>query len=228
MINQFIAQVKAGAMAKTNRFAVAFTPPAGVSASNLQNILLFCDSVQIPGVNYSTIQNRTFGEFREVPYEKLFDAINMTFYVDADMKVKTLFDNWINAVQNPNTRTFNYYAGYICDMHIEVQDINDSTRYEVHLYECYPKTIASVQLDQSSKEPMKLSVTIQYKYWTSSPKTQLASGEIIPNIWYDTFNNDFDQFQTSLNSVVGGKADNRITGSAMSYGVNKLPGLLRF
>lgn len=227
-INQFIAQVKAGAMARSNRFAVLFTPPAGVSPANLQNILLFCDTVQIPGINYSTVQNRTFGEFREVPYERLYDAINMTFYVDVDMKVKTLFDNWINVVQNPNTRTFNYYNNYISNMIIEVQDINDNTRYEVVLYECYPKNIGAVSLDQSNKDPMKLSVTMQYKYWTAGPKTELATGEKIPSTWYDKFTKNFDQFQRGLNSVVGDKVGNFITGSAITYGVTKLPGLLRF
>jgi hypothetical protein len=227
-INQFIAQVKSGSMARTNRFTILFTPPSGVSPANLQNILLFCDSVQLPGVNYSTVQNRTFGEFREVPYERLFDTINMSFYVDVDMKVKTLFDNWINVIQNPNTRTFNYYNSYISNMVIEVQDINDNTRYEVVLYECYPKNLGAVQLDNASKEPMKLPVTMQYKYWTAGPKTQLADGEKVPNNWFDKFNKNFTDFQTNLNSVVGDKVGNFITGSALTYGVSKLPGLLRF
>jgi hypothetical protein len=227
-LSKFIAQVKAGAMARTNRFAVLFSPPSGVSPANLQNILLFCDTIQLPAMNYSTVQNRTFGEFREVPYERLYDPINMTFYVDVDMKVKTLFDNWMNVVQNPSTRTFNYYRDYICDVQIEVQDLNDNTRYEVTLYECYPKNIGAIQMDQASKDPMKLSVTLQYKYWVAGPKTQLATGEKIPSTWFEKFTKNFDGFQRSLNSVVGDRVGNFITGSAMTYGVSKLPGLLRF
>ena len=227
-LSRFIAQVKAGSMARANRFAVLFSPPSGVSPANMQNILLFCDTIQLPGTTYSTVQNRTFGEFREVPYERLYEPINMTFYVDVDMKVKTLFDNWINVVQNPNTRTFNYYEDYICDLSIEVQDINDNTRYEVKLFECYPKSIGAVQLDNASKDPMKLSVTLQYKYYTTTPMTQLASGEKIPNNWFDKFTKNFDGFQKNLNSIVGDKVGNFITGSAMTYGVSKLPGLLRF
>ena len=93
-INDFISQVKSGAMARQNRFVVLFTPPSGVNPQALQKVLLFCDTVQLPGVNFSTIQNRTYGEFREVPYEKLYDNVNMTFYVDNDLKVKDLFEGY--------------------------------------------------------------------------------------------------------------------------------------
>jgi hypothetical protein len=72
-INQFISHIKSGGLARTNRYAVMFTPPAGINPGNLQKILLFCDQIQLPGTNYSTTQNRMFGEFREVPYEKIYD-----------------------------------------------------------------------------------------------------------------------------------------------------------
>jgi len=87
-IERFIAQVKTESLARSNRFAVLFNPPAGVSPATLDNVLLFCDSIQIPGVNYSTVQNRSYGEFREIPYERLYEAINLTFYVDASLHVK--------------------------------------------------------------------------------------------------------------------------------------------
>ena len=92
-INQFVSQVKSGGLARNNRFAVLFTPPAKVQPAGLNKILLFCDTVQVPGANYSTVQNRIFGEFRELPYEKIYDQISLTFYVDTEMKVKQLFDD---------------------------------------------------------------------------------------------------------------------------------------
>ena len=113
-----------------------FKWPAGVAPTALQNVLLFCDQVQLPGANYSTVQNRTFGEFREVPYEKLYDNITMSFFVDTNMEVKKLFDQWQNQISNPITRTYNYYNNYARNMVIEVQDINDNTRYSVCLWEC--------------------------------------------------------------------------------------------
>lgn len=228
-IGDFVSQVKAGAMARQNRFAIMFDLPKTMSNPQaLKKVLLFCDTVQLPGVNFSTIQNRTYGEFREVPYEKLYDNVNMTFYVDNDLKVKDLFDGWINQIQNPSTRNWSYYNDYTTTMSIEIQDINDNTRYELTMHECYPKNIGSINLDQASKEVMKLPVTIQYKYWTASPVTQLKEGEKVPTSWFDKLNKNFTGFQEALNRTVGERAGNFLTGSALTYGVSKLPGLLKF
>jgi len=164
-LENFIAEIKTGGLARTNRYTVYFDPPF---KKGIQKTLLYCDQIQLPSLNLSTIQNRTFGEFREVPYEKLFGDINISFYVDTSMEVKFLFDEWMGYIQDPIKRTFNYYNDYTCEMLIEVQDLMDNTRYGVILSECYPKTIGAVQLDYASKDIMKLSVTMQYKYFTTS------------------------------------------------------------
>ena len=54
------------------------------------------------------------------------------------------------------------------DLNIQVQDLYNRTRYTLNMYEAYPKSINSIQLDYASKDIMKLSVSMQYKYWTSS------------------------------------------------------------
>lgn len=237
MIKDFISQVKKESLSRTNRFAISFTPPktnttkpyiTGASPVDLRRVILFCDQVQLPGVNFSTVQNRTFGEFRETPYEKLYDTVNMSFYVDTDLKVKLLFDGWINSIQDTITRTFSYYDQYTTDMTIEVQDINDKSRYQMKLYECYPKSISSISMDYSAKDVMKLNVTMQYKYWTSEPKAALPNGQTINPGLIDKFTKDFSGFQQSLNNVIGAQAGNFVTGAIGSYGVTKLPGLLKF
>ena len=228
-INQFIAEVKTGALARTNRFGVEFTPPGSINPGNLQKILLFCDTVQLPGINYSTVQNRTFGEFREVPYEKLYEPINLTFYVDNDMKVKQLFDDWMSLISNPMTRTYGYYNTYIAKKFIiEVQDINDKTRYQVELFEAYPKNMNAVSLDNASKDVMKLTVNMQYKYWVATPISPLADDQKLPTSFIDKLTKNFTGFQETLNRTLGSTAGNFVTGSVLSYGVTKLPGLLKF
>lgn len=241
MLKDFIAEIKKGALARSNRYAISFTPPStsnpkksyqsylvGAEPSTLRKTILFCDQVQLPGLNLSTVQNRTFGEFRETPYEKLFDNITMSFYVDNDMKVKSLFDNWMASIQDPTTRTFRYYDQYITDMTIEVQDINNKSRYQCKLFECYPKTIGAIQMDYASKDVMKLSITMQYKYWTAEGTSVLPNDQTISTGTIDRFTKDFTGFQQSLNTVIGSSAGNFVTGAIGSYGVTKLPGLLNF
>lgn len=211
MIQDFISEIKRGAIARTNRYAVFFTPPVAIDGEGKpvspdfgagRKILMFCDSAQLPGINISTTQNRTYGEFREIPYEKLFDNVTLSFYVDQDMKVKQLFDEWVNGIQNPKSRTFNYYNNYTTKMTIDVQDINDKTRYTMTLHECYPKTISNIQLDASSKDIMKMSVSMQYKYWTSSTVSVLNEDSIIKTQSINSYTRDFSGYQRTLNRTL--------------------------
>ena len=210
MLDQFIAGVKSG-MARTNRFKVAFSMPKCLTNgyttvapdTDLRKILLFCDQVQIPGVNFSTIQSRTFGEFRDVPYEKLYDAVNLSFYIDKDLMVKSFFDSWISGIQDKYTRTFNYYNEYITDVTIEVLDMVDKSVYIIDLHEAYPKTVGSVQLDQASKDIMKLNVTMQYKYFRAFKTTSDGirdSFNAEPS--FPNFNSQgFDAISTSIPAI---------------------------
>lgn len=206
-IEQFISQVKSGGMARTNRYAVIMTLPFVFNNDVTKKALMFCDQIQLPGTNFSTTQNRTFGEFRDVPYEKLYEDINMSFYVDRDMQIKDMFDQWQNSIYDPQTRVFNYYDKYITDMTIEVQDTKDAPHYYVTLHECYPKSVGAVQLDYASKDVMKLSVSIAYK-------------------WFETRTEVPDMgFSSVPKNTVQDKLMNFAVGAAGSWAVTKIPSL---
>jgi hypothetical protein len=172
IISDFVSQMSVG-MARTNRFSVNFNLPGTLNAgvqglTSIQDMLLFCDQVQIPGLTLNTNPNRVYGEVRETPYEFNYEPITISFYVDSNMMVKTIFDSWIKYIQNGDDRSFRYYDEYICkQMHILVQDLMDDTQYQVTLFEVYPKSIGAVQLDYAAKDIMKISVTLVYKYWRS-------------------------------------------------------------
>jgi hypothetical protein len=207
-LNEFISNVKSEGLMRTSRFAVTFAPPPGMSTSNythnLRKILLYCDTVNLPGINLETTQAKTFGEFREMPFNKLFDNINISFYVDNSMTVKKMFDDWMGVIQNPTTRSMNYYSNYITDITIDVFDIKDRSRYQVVLYQCYPKALNPVQMDYAGKEVMKLNVSMNYKYWRSSASASAigTSNQIFGDIKQipSTYFTDFPNFQTGFNS----------------------------
>ena len=184
-LNEFITSVKTQGMIHTNRFRVQFVLPNTLRGSkdafggDLQKVLMHCDSVTLPGMSISTQPARTYGEFREMPYERTFDNINMTFYVDRTMDSKSLFDKWINSIQDPTTRQFNYYKEYITDIEMFVLDQNDKEQYRVKLFECYPKSISSIQMDYSAKDIMKIQVSMNYRYWTSGSAVTGDNGLIV-------------------------------------------------
>jgi hypothetical protein len=177
-LNDFISQVKQG-MAKPSHFYVQLNlPPAltNIQSVNMGKVILFCDQAQLPGLSFGTNPVRSYGEVREVPYEKLYEGVNLSFYVDADMTVKLLFDEWIELIQNPTTRDFNFAEKYLTDtIKIYVENTQGESVYLCTLHECYPKAVAPIQLDYSAKDVMKMSVSITYKYATTEKLAKKTS-----------------------------------------------------
>jgi hypothetical protein len=167
-INQIVSSMSNG-MARTNRFSVVMAMPSFLADDGItpfRNLLLFCDQATLPGLQVNTTPIRIFGEVRETPTEYNYEPITLSFYVDQQMQIKAWFDAWIKNLQYGNSRTFRYYDKYVCpQMQILVQNTLDQSVYQVNLYEAWPKSVGSIQLDYASKDIMKLSVTIQYKYW---------------------------------------------------------------
>jgi hypothetical protein len=70
-----------------------------------------------------------------------------------------------------------YYKDYIKEIEIYVLDINNTRRYGIKLFECFPKDIGPASLSYTqATDIIKTSVTMQYKYWetldiTNQPPT---------------------------------------------------------
>ena len=221
-LNDFISEVKSKGLMRTANYTVVMSLPAALSTkytTNLQNILMFCDKVDMPGVTVATAPVKTFGEARETPYDRQFGTTVLTFFVDNNMKVKSMFDDWVNVIQDQETRLFEYYANYITNIEIHVEDIQGKKRYAIVLKECYPKDIGSISLDYSSKEVMKLSVTLNYKSWQ-----HLAISDGIGadgSLMNEVFSAKGNRVRTSLLNGLSSATDPRILLNAAT-GVFKL------
>lgn len=176
-LDDFISKVKSEGLSRTNRFMVDIGRPNGLQPDNDMGRLavLYCEQAVLPGLAYGTTPVRTFGENREVVYERNFETITLSFFVDTKMSILGMFNDWMKLIINPTTRSAGYYDNYITDMTITVQDIGDTNTYMVKLFDAYPKSIAPIQLDYGAKDVAKLSVTFNYKYHIS---TVLGSSQV--------------------------------------------------
>lgn len=243
-LNEFLAAVKTEGLMRTNRFSVFFNIPASVQQNfDLRKVMLYCEAAALPGVTLETAQAKVFGEFREMPYGRLFDNVNLTFYVDNAMTVKSVFDEWINSIQNPETRAMNYYKNYITDVEITVYDLAEKQRYTVTLYEAYPKSLSPITMDYKDKDVMRMNVSMNYKYWKASPVSAIPSasgatnspaglldsalqnsgfsgtGFKVPTQYFTNFNS----YQTGFQSFEQGRAN--LFSSATSQGVSNSTGI---
>lgn len=168
-INNFIASVKTAGMARDNRFEMVITPPSSLMGSSPDSkIVLHCQNVQMPGMNFNTAPVLTYGEQREVVYNRLFEPINVEFILDNTMDVKRFFDEWQALIIDPVSRMVNYYRNYIGTVEIHQLDNTDQERvlYTAKVHEVYPKTVSPISYSATSKDVTKLTVSLQYKYWT--------------------------------------------------------------
>lgn len=215
----FIAEIKTRGLARTNRFTVEMTPPQGMGA-DVKRMLLFAEKASLPGINFTTTANRSYGETREVVYDRMFDPVQITFHVDRHMTVKTIFDNWMQRIVNPNTRTVGWYSNYVVPLTIRIQDLEDKTTYAVQLVEAFPKTIQAIGLNaEDNNDTMRLDVTFQYKYWYAAPIDQdPITGLEKTAGGFRGYLDNFTGFQERFNKGLG-EAGNFVTGAVGQLGM---------
>jgi len=218
----FIGEIKTKGIARNNRFTVDFSPP-GASNEDKRRLLLFCEKASLPGINFSTTSNRTYGETREVVYDRIFDPVTLTFHVDRKMMVKDVFDEWAKKIVNPINRNVGWYKDYTTTLSIRIQDLEDKVTYLCLLDEAYPKSIGAIGLDAgNNQETMRLDVTFQYRNWMATPisQDQLTGLEKSAG-GLQKYINDFQGFQAKYLGELG-EAGNFLTGAVGQYAMRGL------
>ncbi len=156
---KFLAHVRNKSLSRQNRFEVII--PYGDS----ELISLMCHSVTIPSQFLVTDTNNMFGISRDHAWMKNVNQIVMRFYLDTDLKVKKIFDEWAKQIQNPDNGILDYYNNYIRDITIKVLDINDNIRNEVQVFEAYPRNIEGDTLEARANGIATLTVTFNFRYF---------------------------------------------------------------
>jgi hypothetical protein len=167
-IDQFIAIIRKEGLARNSRFVVYITPPTRLISKYPDTKLRFlCDSASLPGMNFLSNPVNTYGEQREVVYNRSFEPITLDFLLDQSMEIKKFFDDWQALIIDPVSRIVSYYKDYIGTIEIYQLDAstNERTRYVARLHEAFPKSQSAISYSTSGKDISKLSVSIEYKYW---------------------------------------------------------------
>jgi hypothetical protein len=176
--HDFKAKIKEDGLSRQNRFYVTIAMPnlvgsaarilGSTGSAPLRDLHLLCKSVSIPGVNVATSPVRTTGEVFESPYDRNFAPATFTFYVDRKMIVRQFFDDWVNTVQNPQTRELGWYDGFkSSEISVYVVDRTASESYQITLYDAVIKSVGSLSMDNADSGVMILDATIDYRYYTT-------------------------------------------------------------
>ena len=172
--------------AQPNRYEVLIFPPAGrnngadsehIVRTNPREVSLRCESVTLPGRNLSsTPDTNIHGPLREVVNNVNYaDSVTMVFQASTDLRERVFFEKWQYTAFNPKTWNVGYYRDYVGSVFIYLLDKQDQRKYGLKLWEAFPKSITQTELSYASNnELIKISIDMNFRYWTTLDITQEA------------------------------------------------------
>lgn len=155
--------------ARSSRFDVLITVPAVLATfygTVSEQLSLRCEMSELPGRSFN-VTERKFGSapVQKVPIQSLYNDVTMTFIVGDDMKERLVFDQWMELINPSSTYNFKYKLDYVTDIAIRQYDLQNKLTYSSVLIDAFPLAVNQMELDWSSDNYHRLSVTFAYTNW---------------------------------------------------------------
>ena len=175
-VSDFLAKVAQGV--KPNMFEVEINfPSQDAESSVLVNTL--CKSAALPASSLGTIEVPFRGRTVKIAGDRTFDNWTATFINDKDMKIRGMFEKWLNQMNSHKGNTaelFNPAAGdsrYSADIFV-TQLEKDSGDYGTNLrryklWYAFPVSVSQVSLAYDNNDSYEeFDVEFAYQYFETS------------------------------------------------------------
>lgn len=156
-----------------------------------RDIVLRCESAELPGRTFSLVDQKTYGPIEQYPVQSAYNKCTLTFICSDTMDERVYFDKWMNyisystptySVKNPPQYAsvrfdFNYKNNYVADLFINQHNVAGEIVYKSTLVEAFPVECHSMPLNWGQvNDYNKVVVTFAYRYaFSESDKTKLNS-----------------------------------------------------
>lgn len=147
-----------------------------VNFSRLPATEYFCQRVSIPAVMLgSTVQPTSFLNIPVEGETLSFEALNLSFILDEDLKNYLEIYNWMLALGFPqdysqfsslkDPRVVSEYASMFSDMDIFLHTNKSNPNYKVTFNDVFPTSLGSIELNTTvtSLEPIIIDATFNFK-----------------------------------------------------------------
>lgn len=94
-IPDFVSQISKNPLLVPNRYDVNITSPVGTIDKKMS---MNCVSANVPARTIATIDRFIYGPTTKIGYVEIFDDLNLTFRLSADMIERSFFDLWMNKI----------------------------------------------------------------------------------------------------------------------------------
>ena len=183
-VNKFMSKAdNLGSLARKHKFTVEIIAPKALTGSpqkgkkNLgsvkpDTIEFLASAASLPGKSYSTTTHRMYGFGLQVPYEAIYEPVQLTFLNTNDYSPRTFFEDWMSNIARIKSYNMHYYKDYISTVMIHAYDDMDKKRYSCELVESYPKSMSSIEMGWDGVEVQTFTVDIQYSWWISDRQSE--------------------------------------------------------
>jgi len=193
--NRFIVRINLprpiGSLTNTNNKGVNDLE----STQIVENIDMMCNRVTLPNRDIATAPHQVYGPRREMPYAYQYSSqIECAFYGDKFLRQRMFFENWQKKIISLNSHNMSFYDDYVGSMDIYqlgqfdvatenvIQDgppnrtrrvpkqqiDNASVTYGVRLFEVYPQTIGSLDMDYTAGNQItNVPITLNFRTWAN-------------------------------------------------------------
>ena len=161
-----------GGYARRHKYSVQIIPPTAFRSSVGSGTIDFlAKSVLLPRKGFATTEHRTYGINRTVPYETTFEPAQLTMINTNDWAPRVFWDEWLDHIQNPDTKNMTYYkqcVGTVIIKHYDDEKTiqGGASNYSVTLKEAWPESISEIALAWENRDIQDFEITIRYKEWT--------------------------------------------------------------
>jgi hypothetical protein len=190
-VRSFLSKVnEAGGLVQNNKFTLTITPPpifkstsnynADVKAKledGAKNLVYFCSSASIPGVNLNTheIRRYGYGPMEKRPYSVSFSDATFNIYFDSKRKNYDFFQTWISTIMdydvgNSTNSKFllEYKSEYKSTIELKIYDNKGSTVGHYRMDEAFPISIGDIPLNWGDTNSIiKIPVTFTFFTWSN-------------------------------------------------------------
>lgn len=159
---------------KANRYKLKMALPSSSTLGRkytneaMELINSNCNSVNLPGTDISTFEWSSKSAPIKLPYQRTYNPLVLSFYVDKDNLVRQFFEDWINIIWNPETYDFNFLDEYSITLTIEVLNDKNETISTYVVDHCYPLKIDDISVSYADGELQKCTATLTYNTYKLS------------------------------------------------------------
>ena len=219
-IDRFKAQIDD--LQRLNRYNVAMFG-TGSANSGLAVRGIRCETANMPGRGFFTVEESEYGPKRVIPHKPQYDQFDCSFYLTNDQEDRELIELWqgtMNTFADGSERSkgdskkefgsggkgmfhSRFHDEYTGVIYLEQLDKYNNVNYRCIMVDAFPVQLAQMSFGYASSDIAKFNAQFRYRYWHSEFTNSKPSNLLIGFM---------DKYLSKVSNRIKGKIEDAVFG----------------